>query len=70
MKNELIADELLDRVMRMDFLISKKLRELDQQRSESIQVLFSSKTPLETFDELKKAEDELMRIWEKLEWQR
>jgi hypothetical protein len=67
MKNELIADQLLDRVMKMDLLISKKLREIDQQRSESIQVLFSQNTPLETFDELKKAEDELMRIWEKLE---
>jgi hypothetical protein len=67
MNNELIADQLLDRVMEMDLLISKKLRDLDHQRSESIQVLFSSKTPLESFEELKKAEDELMRIWEKLE---
>ena len=70
MKNELIADQLLERVMRKDYLISKKLREIDQQRSEAIQVLFSSKTPLETFDELKKAEDELVEIWEQLVWQR
>jgi flagellar biosynthesis/type III secretory pathway chaperone len=70
MKNELIADELLERVMRMDYFLSKKLRELDQQRSEAIQVLYSSKTPLETFDELKKAEDELVDICQKLTWQR
>jgi hypothetical protein len=70
MKNELIADELLERVMRMDYFLSKKLREIDQQRSEAIQVLFSSKTPLESFEELKKAEDELVEIYEKLTWQR
>jgi hypothetical protein len=70
MKNESIADELLERVMRKDYFISKKLKELDQQRSEAIQVLFSSKTPLESFEELKKAEDDLVEIWEQLVWQR